>query len=194
MKQTILAALMGIMVISGIALAFDPNDAWHPLSQIVKSSTNLVSVDANNDGVVDSAQSLATGATGSDLTLSGSIMANAFYYSSDISLKTEIKPISNALERVLQLTGITFIWKADESKKQNIGFIAQDVEKAFPEAVSTDSAGLKSVQYGNLVAPIIEAIKEQQANYLGQENEIQQLKWQVSQLRAELKEIKSGCK
>jgi hypothetical protein len=38
--------------------------------------------------------------------------------------------------------------------------IAQEVETVYPELVQTDADGYKSVEYGNLVAPIIEAIKE----------------------------------
>jgi hypothetical protein len=40
--------------------------------------------------------------------------------------------------------------------------IAQEVEQVFPELVHTDTDGTKSVEYGNMIAPLIEAIKEQQ--------------------------------
>ncbi|MGZ3790519.1 MAG: tail fiber domain-containing protein, partial [Bacteriovorax sp.] len=43
---------------------------------------------------------------------------------------------------------------------KQIGLIAQDVEKVFPEAVKKNSEGLLSVSYSNLVAPMIEAVKE----------------------------------
>jgi len=44
-----------------------------------------------------------------------------------------------------------------------MGVIAQDVEKVFPELVATDKmTGLKAVNYACLVAPLIEAVKEQQ--------------------------------
>ena len=46
------------------------------------------------------------------------------------------------------------------SNKADIGVVAQEVEKVFPQLVQTDSEGYKSVAYGNLVAPLIEAIKE----------------------------------
>jgi len=91
---------------------------------------------------------------------SSSISAPSFLYSSDKSLKTNIVPIPNALERLQQLNGVSFNWKA--TGRADDGLIAQEVEKVFPELVSTDSAGLKSVAYGNLVGVLVEAIKEQQ--------------------------------
>ena len=43
--------------------------------------------------------------------------------------------------------------------KKQIGFIAQDLEKVYPELVETDYKGMKSVNYSHLVAPLIEAFK-----------------------------------
>ena len=67
---------------------------------------------------------------------------------SDVRYKKDLKPIENALDRVIQLKGVSFSWK-DESmgKGQQLGVIGQEVEKVFPEVVSTDSDGYKSVAY-----------------------------------------------
>jgi hypothetical protein len=88
------------------------------------------------------------------------VSAAAFVYSSDKSLKTNIKPLQNSLEKIKQLQGVSFNWK--ESGRADIGLVAQDVEKVFPELVSTNENNLKSVEYGNLVGVLIEAVKEQQ--------------------------------
>ena len=108
-----------------------------------------------------------------------SIFAGSFIYSSsDLRLKTDVKGISSPLEKVLRLEGVTFRWK--DSGEPGIGLIAQDVEEVFPEIVSTDqNSGMKSIGYGNLVAPLIEAIKEQQS--------------QIEQLRQEIEALKSEC-
>lgn len=104
--------------------------------------------------------------------------ANAFFYSSDASLKTEIKPIENALDKVLSLNGVSYKWK--ESDKLDIGVIAQDVEKVFPEAVNADEeTGLKSVNYGHLVGPLIEAVKEQQAQIEDLESRLEALEAKI---------------
>lgn len=54
--------------------------------------------------------------------------------------------------------------------------VAQEVEKVYPELVETDENGMKSVNYSKMVAPIIEAIKEQQKIIEKQGREIKELK------------------
>ena len=110
------------------------------------------------------------------LEVNGNVKASAFWYSSDINLKQNIQNIPNALQKIQQLNGVYFQWK--ESGKDGVGVIAQDIEKVFPELVATDpNTGLKSVSYGNLVAPLIEAIKEQQK--------------QIDELKAEIEVLKN---
>lgn len=46
------------------------------------------------------------------------------------------------------------------SSKHSALVLGQEVEKVFPELVQTDAQGYKSVAYGNLVAPLIEGVKE----------------------------------
>lgn len=81
---------------------------------------------------------------------------------SDIRLKTDIRPIESALEKILKINGVYFRWK-DPARSQNrqIGLIAQNVEEVFPELVVTDKNGIKAVAYQNLVGPMIEALREQ---------------------------------
>lgn len=106
---------------------------------------------------------------------SGRLYADAFYYRSDINLKENIKPLQNSLSKILQLKGVSFDWK--NSNKNQIGLIAQDVEKIFPELVSSSAdTKLKSVQYANLVAPLIEAVKEQQTQIEELKKEVEILK------------------
>ncbi|MBU1037283.1 tail fiber domain-containing protein, partial [Patescibacteria group bacterium] len=88
----------------------------------------------------------------------GSITAFRFLYSSDKNLKKDIKIIENPLSLVNQLQGVKFTWK--ENNLPSIGLIAQEVEKVLPELVVTDSKNNKYLQYANLTAVLIEAIKE----------------------------------
>ncbi|MGI6374304.1 MAG: tail fiber domain-containing protein [Patescibacteria group bacterium] len=92
------------------------------------------------------------------LDINGQARSLGFVYNSDIRLKKDVRTISGALDKVLALRGVNFTWK--ENGKPSVGLIAQEVEKIFPELVSGDDE--KGVQYGNLVAPLIEAVKEQQ--------------------------------
>lgn len=83
--------------------------------------------------------------------------------SSDARLKENIKPIPQALEKILSLRGVEFDWN-DRSKaygRHDIGVIAQEVEKVFPSVVhESKETGMKMVDYGSLVAPLIGAVKE----------------------------------
>ena len=94
--------------------------------------------------------------------------------SSDERLKENIQPLTNSLEKILQITGVEYDYK-DKAKfgdKHQIGVIAQDVEKVFPEVVVTDKhTTLKSVAYDHLVAPLIESVKALYQNILDIRNQ-----------------------
>ena len=97
------------------------------------------------------------------LHVSGNILATGnITANSDISLKDNITPIPNALDKVLQIRGVTFNRNDIEDNPRHAGVIAQEVEKVLPEVVSEGEDGIKSVAYGNMVSLLIEAIKEQQ--------------------------------
>lgn len=102
----------------------------------------------------------------------GDLSATQFTSLSDRTRKTNIAPITNALDIVTELQGVKYRW-VDNPNKESIGVIAQDVEKVLPEVVETNIEGLKSVAYSNMVGLLIEAIKEQQnlINNLGIEIE-----------------------
>jgi hypothetical protein len=83
---------------------------------------------------------------------------------SDARLKTDIAPITDALAKVRALNGVTFarrdVTAGPTPLRRHAGLIAQEVEAVLPEVVEIDSAGLRSLAYGNMVALLIEAIKE----------------------------------
>ena len=122
-----------------------------------------------NDQQVDSL-GVATAASGT----SGEIRATndiTAFYSSDKSLKENIKNIENPLEKVSQINGVTFDWTDDYIKehggeddyfvrKNDVGVIAQEIEKVLPEVVATRKDGIKAVKYDRIVALLIESIKE----------------------------------
>ncbi len=121
--------------------------------------------------------------TPTEVNGAGNIITNftAYYYTSDERLKENIQPVGSALDKILQLKGVRFNWK--ENGEIGVGFSAQEVEKVFPELVRTDEDGYKSVQYGNLTAPIVEAIKEQQEMIERQKKQIEDLRREVNQLK-----------
>ncbi|MCF0048868.1 tail fiber domain-containing protein [Dyadobacter sp. LJ53] len=80
---------------------------------------------------------------------------------SDRRLKTKIQPFKNSLGKVSNLQGYHYNWE-DKTKDQTLqtGLIAQEVEQIFPELVSTNKDGFKSVNYIGLVPHLIESVKE----------------------------------
>ena len=105
---------------------------------------------------------LFTFTQGGDFTAAGNVTAY-----SDRKLKSNFEPISDAVQKVMQLNGVTFtrIDKEDTTTRY-AGLIAQDVEPVLPEAVQkndTMSYGeILSVDYNGTIALLVEAIKEQQ--------------------------------
>ncbi|MBV6641049.1 MAG: tail fiber domain-containing protein [Cyclobacteriaceae bacterium] len=140
-----------------------------------------------------------------DVQVNGNIsatgdIAGATITPSDRNLKENIEPIANPLSIVHQLNGVRYTWndKAQGSRPgtHDIGVIAQEVEAVLPELVKETPDGYKAVNYAQLVAVLIEAIKdlESQVETLRVENEaleaklsdyseLQQLKQQVESIQ-----------
>jgi len=114
------------------------------------------------------------------LDISGTLRAGAIIYNSDRRLKENVRDIPDALDRVLRLRGVLYDWKNRASTREGrdqLGLLAQEVEQVFPEAVATDPhSGMKSVAYGNLISPLIEALKEQQEMIRQQRRELDELR------------------
>jgi len=143
------------------------------------SGTSIVYVSTSSNvgiGTTSPGYKLQVGVSGDGT----SAIANAWNTFSDIRLKEIIGNINSdeALNQVLKLQAVKFCYKNDETKKQNIGLIAQEVEKIVPEVVTTDDTEehYKSIAYDKLVPILIEAIKEQQ-------KEIEKLRLEIEELR-----------
>lgn len=97
----------------------------------------------------------------------GRLTTTELLTSSDIALKEDVSTIANALDKVNSLRGVNFTWK--NTKEKSIGLIAQEVENVIPEVV--DSTGMfKTMSYNNLVALLVEAIKELDRKISSSEN------------------------
>ena len=111
-----------------------------------------------------------------DATLAGNLNIN-----SDARLKSNIISLGSTLSKLLQIDGKSYTMKKDESEKQKIGLLAQDIEKVFPELVS-ESHGVKSVNYQGLVPVLINALKEQDETMRFQQSQIDELRAVVKNL------------
>ncbi|MEI6489384.1 MAG: tail fiber domain-containing protein [Bacteroidota bacterium] len=129
-----------------------------------------------------------------NIAASGTILGGqAITCSSDRRFKKNILPLSNALNDVLKLQGVTYNWRVDEfpekgfTNASQIGFIAQDIEMIFPQMVFTDAKGYKSVDYSRLTPVLVEALKAQQKIIDTQNKNIEDLKAEVNNIQALLK-------
>jgi hypothetical protein len=115
-----------------------------------------------NNGSETIANKLSISSTGT-LTVSGDVIA--YGSPSDAKYKENVKPIENALGKVMDLEGVSFDWKENSEIldiKEDIGFIAQDVQKVIPELVKENEDGNLSLRYQGLIPVLLEAMKEQQ--------------------------------
>jgi len=168
------ATITGNLVVLGNVVEFNTETLVVEDKNIVLANGSPTAASANGAGItIDGANATLLYLSDGDkwqfnksLDVSGSIDATGqitspfFYSESDATLKEDVKPIDNALDKVLKLFGVRFSWKSN--KQKSIGVLAQDVEKIIPEIVSKNINGKKSVSYDSLIPILIEAIKEQQ--------------------------------
>ena len=91
-------------------------------------------------------------------TFAKKIYAADFVATSDRRIKADIKPIENALDKVMKLSGNTYV-RTDLENTVSTGVIAQEVEAVLPEAV-VEEDDVKRVSYNGVVAMLVEAVKE----------------------------------
>ncbi|MES2629803.1 MAG: tail fiber domain-containing protein [Bacteroidota bacterium] len=107
--------------------------------------------------------------SGIALNINGNGYASGtIWWSSDLRFKSNVKPIDNAMEKVLKLNGKTYEFKQGVANRKfsegtNIGLIAQEVKQILPDAVMTDDEGYLAVNYIALIPVLIEAFKTEHA-------------------------------
>lgn len=106
-----------------------------------------------------------------------STLADAWATRSSARLKSDVKPIDGALDKVRRLEGVSFTW--NDSRQKSLGFVAEDVGKVLPELVTYEENGrdARSLDYAKMTAVLVEAVKAQQA-------EIEALKREVAELKS----------
>lgn len=136
-------------------LAFYSDAAWTSTSHPTRLDIYLTST--NSTIASRKFQFLWNG----DMYASGDIIA---FSASDISLKTDIVKIDQALSKVNSLDGVSFLWNdratGKDGSQRQAGVIAQQVQKVLPEAVQLREDGNLGVAYEKLVPLLIEAIKD----------------------------------
>ncbi len=149
---------------------------------LAASGGAAISVGGNGDIVVDKPGTIGgrfivkesgnvgigTAAPTERLQVVGNILASGTITPSDFRYKENILDIANSLQKVKQLRGVTYNLRTTEfsemqfDTKEQIGLIAQEVEKVMPNVVHTGGNGYKGVEYEKIVPLLIEGMKEQQ--------------------------------
>jgi len=166
---------------NGYSSASTPDYTWYYNDQcgIFHPAGNVIGFSASGERarITTNGFKVTSGALGVNIdpsTTDGRIDATndvVAYSTSDKRLKENIKPIKNALDKVMNISGVSFDWKElnEEDKKtihgntgHDVGVIAQEIEKVLPEVVETRDNGYKAVKYEKIVSLLIEAVKQQQ--------------------------------
>lgn len=126
------------------------------------------------------------------LYVQGSAYSTGGWTGSDSRWKKDLEPVRNTILKISKLQSYYYNWKTDEYPEMNfenerqLGLIAQDVEKIFPELVRTDKNGYKAVSYEKLSVILLEAIKEQQQQVESEMEENRQLRTELESLKERL--------
>ncbi|UOR06437.1 tail fiber domain-containing protein [Hymenobacter aerilatus] len=132
------------------------------------------------------------------LDVGGSIYATGVIISSDARFKTDVRPLTGALAGALALRGVRYRLNALGLSRggdagQQVGLLAQEVEKVYPELVSTDAQGYKAVNYAQLTPVLLEAIRELAAEAATQRARAIQAEATLSSFEQRLRALEAGA-
>lgn len=164
---------------------FGDNLGNHTATENIKLGGYSIGNDGQ-DGKGLTFSSEGNGAFAQDLTVKGN-----FYTPSDQRLKTNVETLTEALESLDQLRGVRFEY-IDQKKYMigpKVGLIAQELQKVYPEMVNRGSDGFLKVDYTQLSAVLIQAVKEQQQQLKAQAQEIEELKKRMYKQEGQLDSI-----
>jgi len=161
------------------------------LGNITASTGNITATTGNisaPSGNVGANSVTLSGATnyGAGAVSAVSMYSSGYYHTSDARLKTDIHPISGALDKLLEIRGVEFNWKKDGHG--DMGIVAQNVAQVFPNVVTKDGNGIMSVEYDSMVGPMIEAIRELKIENDGLKAKVAA----IDDMKAQLKEISAS--
>lgn len=120
-------------------------------------------LETNSSGLAITGNVAATGTLASgNITVTGTVVASGNITAfSDSRVKEDVELIDNALDKVKQVRGVTFTRNdVEDTETRHAGVIAQELQAVLPEAVYPTQSGMLSVDYGNTIGLLVEAIKE----------------------------------
>ncbi len=134
------------------------------------------------------------------LDINGQVRTTGGLVTSDKRYKENVEIIDNAMDKINELDGVTYAFKAGEingynfkamTDERQIGFIAQNVQEVFPELVDADENDYLSVNYVALIPVLVEGIKEQQEVITEQEETILEQEEQLTDLQSRVERLEA---
>lgn len=125
-------------------------------ADLVSNNAIIGKLTVGFNGLIVSGETVSNKIIAREIECRGNIKA---YYASDIRLKSNIKKIDGALDKIDKISGYTF----DMDGKREAGIIAQEIKEVLPEVVGEfekDGEMYLNVDYPKIIALLIEAIKE----------------------------------
>ena len=119
----------------------------------------------------------------------------AYVNASDARYKTNIEPLTHALDKIMAMRGVEYDWRSNAFPQVNfdhgkqLGFVAQEIKEVLPEVVSQDAQGYYSIAYSKVIPVLVEAIKDQQKEMAEKNGEIQDLKQSVAELKQRVQSL-----
>lgn len=162
-------------------------DAYNVSNQLNIANSNTHTLITGTFGATDAV---------SQVDIKGSLFVKgALLSSSDIKLKTDLIPLINVLEKILSLNAYYFFWNQESEfskgmcSERQIGLLAQEMERVFPELVKTDDLNIKSLDYTKIAPILIQAIKEQNGLIENQKTELEKLRNDLDFLKSQISDI-----
>lgn len=131
----------------GTTVAFDGADRVG-----IGTAAPVATLDVNGDAVF-----------ASDVTINGDLyLSGGVWPLSDARTKQQVAPLEDALETLLKLRGVSFVWhpEFDKDGRPQVGMLADDVENVFPQWVQPGPDGFKRLNPRGFEGLAVEAIRE----------------------------------
>jgi hypothetical protein len=186
--QTLYANTVGIRNISLGAQSLTLNTTGND-NIAIGFQSNVVSNNLNNAiaignfAIVNASNTIKLGNSSiTNIYTNGAMNATAFNVTSDRRLKTNISPITNAVEKIMKLDPVSYSKKSsissNEYKINEMGFVAQEIQKVLPNIIKEDDSEQKilSVNYVELIPLLTKALQEQQLKIQELEKVVAELK------------------
>jgi hypothetical protein len=135
--------------------------------------------------------SVTGGGSGS---FAGNVSAGAFLYNSDERLKKNIEPLTGNLSKVLALQPVSYNWiNPALPQTEQIGFIAQQVQKIVPELVYTNaSTTMEAVDYARMAPLLVGSVQELSQKIQDQQTQIDTQQQEITELQTEIHTLESA--